>query len=197
MNYRELYAALSQHELRNVAARARLSVEDVRQEALLCCWQIASGRSDYDSRRGSVRQYLMAKLWGFATRETELPTVSLSGTDEDDGDGAPRARNLDAHASPSVLDAIIGREDRRDEDQRLTVPRCDAPCRYVGVSSFAVLMDQGISSGRIASLTGVTPQAVRQRVARERARGGRSVDWPGRSEHSAEFGQCDRFVPDY
>jgi len=176
MNYRELYTELSQHELRNVAARARLSLEDVRQEALLCCWQIAIGRSDYDSHRGSVRQYLMAKLWGFATREIELPTVPLSGTDEDDGDGVPRARWGDAHSSPSVLDAIIGGEDRRDEDQRLTVPRCDAWCHYVGVSSIAVLMDQGISSGRIASLAGVTPQAVRQRVARERARGGRGGD---------------------
>jgi len=176
MDYRELYAALSQHELRNVAARARLSVEDVRQEALLCCWLIASGRSDYDSRRGSVRQYLMAKLWGFATREIELPTVPWSGADEDDGDSPTRARRADAQASPSVLDAIIGREDQRDEDHRLEASRCDARCRYVGVSSIAVLMDQGISSGRIASLTGVTPQAVRQRVARERARGGRGVD---------------------
>ncbi|HVB78322.1 MAG TPA: hypothetical protein VNE82_00050 [Candidatus Binataceae bacterium] len=176
MNYRELYAALSQHELRNVAARARLSVEDVRQEAWLCCWQIASGRSDYDARRGTVRQYLMAKLWGFAAREIELPTVSWRDTDEDEGDGAPRARIAAAHSSPSVLDAIIGREDRREEDQCLAAPRCDARRRYVGVSSIAVLMDQGISSGRIASLTGVTPQAVRQRVARERARGGRGVD---------------------
>lgn len=176
MNYRELYAALSQHELRNVAARARLSVEDVRQEAWLCCWQIASGRSDYEAGRGSVRQYLMAKLWGLAAREIELPTVPWRGTDADDSDSPPCARWADAHASPSVLDAIIGREDRRDEDHRLEAPRCEPRCRYVGVSSIAVLMDQGISSGRIASLTGVTPQAVRQRVARERARGGRGVD---------------------
>jgi len=176
MNYREIYAELSQHELRNVAARARLSVEDVRQEAWLCCWQIASGRSDYDSRRGSVRQYLMAKLWGFAAREIELSTVPWSGADEDDGDSPSRARRADAQASPSVLDAIIGREERREENRRLASPPCDAQCRYVGVSSIAVLMDQGISSGRIASLTGVTPQAVRQRVARERARGERGAN---------------------
>ena len=178
MNYRELYVLLSQHELRNVAARARLSVEDVRQEAWLCCWQIASGRSNYDARRGSVRQYLMAKLWGLATREIELPTVSWRAMDDDDGDGTARARTADAHSSPSVLDAIIGREVAEEIDERLEAAKHGAPCRYVGVSSIAVLMDQGISSGRIASLTGVTPQAVRQRVARERARGGRGVDYP-------------------
>ena len=175
MNYRELYAALSQHELQNVAARARLSIEDVRQEALLRSWQIASGQSDYQPHRGSVRQYIMAKLWGLAARETELLTVTLDRTD-DDGEGGPRARWANAQgASPSVLDALIARDEQDDVDRRLEAARR----AYAGVSSTVVLMDQGISSGRIATLTGVTPQAVRQRVARERARGRRGVEPPG------------------
>lgn len=170
MNYREIYAALSEHELRNVAARARLTLEDIRQEAMLCCWQIASDRSDYDSNRGSVRQYIMAKLWGLAARETELPTVQGGGMD-DNGEGAFIARWTDAeHVSPSVLDILIGEEERQEVGRWLLAAQRTARRRYVGVSSTAVLMEHGISSGQIASLTGVTPQAVRQRVARERAR---------------------------
>lgn len=177
MNYRELYAELSQPELRSVAARARLTVADVRQEALLCCWQVASGRGDYDARRGTVRQYVMAKLWGLAVRETELPTVRSAEAYEDDCDIAHRLRAADArYASVSVLEEIIGREERQEADRHLTAAQRDPRCRYAGLSSIGVLMDEGISSVRIAALIGVTPQAVRQRVARERSRIGRKVD---------------------
>ena len=177
MNYRDLYAALSQPELRSVAARARLAVADVRQEALLWCWQVASGRSDYDARRGTVRQYVMAKLWGLVARETELPTVPWAGY-EDDCDMAHRPHVADArYASMSVLEEIVGREERQESDRQLAAAQRDPQCRYAGLSSTGVLMDQGISSVRIAALIGVTPQAVRQRVARERARIGRNRHW--------------------
>jgi len=175
VNYRELYAALSQPELRSVAARARLTVADVRQEALLCCWQVASGRSDYEARRGTVRQYVMAKLWGLAARETELPTVRSAEVYEDDGAIAHRLVSA-RYASESVLEEIIGREERQEADRHLAAAQRDARRRYAGVSSIGVLMDDGISSVRIAALIGVTPQAVRQRVARERSRIGRKVD---------------------
>lgn len=180
MNYWELYAALSQPELRSVAARARLTVADVRQEALLWCWQVASDRSDYDARRGTVRQYVMAKLWGLAVRETELPTVSSAEADEDDRDIAHRLRAGAArYASVSVLEEIIGREAREEADRHLAAAQRDPRSRYAGLSGIGILMDEGISSVRIAALIGVTPQAVRQRVARERARIGRKVDGTG------------------
>ena len=170
MDYRDIYADLSQAELRNVAARARMSIEEVRQEALLCCWQIAIGRSDFDHNRGTVRQYLMAKLWGLATRQTELRTVPWCGTEEADR-AAPSGRFTESHqASPSILDAMIAGEERDDDPEGLDLANHISKHRYVGVSSTAVLMDQGISSGIIATLAGVTPQAVRQRVARERER---------------------------
>jgi hypothetical protein len=175
VNYRELYAALSQPELRSVAARARLTVADVRPEALLCCWQVASGRSDYEARRGTVRQYVMAKLWGLAARETELPTVRSAETYEDDRDIAHRLVSA-RYASESVLEEIIGREERQEADRHLAAAQRDPRRRYTGLSSIGVLMDEGISSVRIAALIGVTPQAVRQRVARERSRIGRKVD---------------------
>lgn len=167
MNYEELYAALSQPELRNVAARARLSVADVRQEALLWCWQVASGRSDYDARQGTVRRYVMAKLWGLAARESELPLASWCN---EDGDALYRIRATEApQVSMSVLEELIDREEREEADRRVGA-QCDPQRRYEGLSTATVLMNHGISSVRIALLIGLTPQAVRQRVARERAR---------------------------
>lgn len=174
MKYQELYAALSQPELHSVATRARLTVADVRQEALLWCWQVASGRSDYDARRGTVRQYVMAKLWGLAVRETELPTVRSAEAYEDDCDIAHRLVGR-RYASESMLEEIIEREEYQEADRRLAATQRNPRCRYAGLSSIGVLMDEGISSVRIAALIGVTPQAVRQRVTRERSRFGRKV----------------------
>jgi hypothetical protein len=177
VNYQDLYATFSQAELRNVAARARLSVADVRQEALLWCWQVASGRSDYDARRGTVRRYVMAKLWGLAARESELPTVPWAEGYDEDCDMVHRVCAADTrYASPSVLEEIIGREECQEADRRREAAQCDPRRRYAGLSSTGVLMDQGISSLRIAALMGVTPQAVRQRVVRERARIGRNLN---------------------
>jgi hypothetical protein len=179
VNYRELYTGLSEDELRNVASRARLPIEDVRQEALLRCWQIASGQSDYQPARGTVRQYVMASLWGLATREIELPTVALQAAKGDDGEAVARARQSDmARTTLSVLDAIIAEEEQRALDRCLESAQQSARRAYDGLSTTAVLLDQGISSGRIASLIGVTPQAVRQRVARELTRraGRRTAD---------------------
>ena len=174
MNYRELYASLSQLELRNVAARARLSVADVRQEALLWCWQVASGRSDYDVRRGTVRRYVMAKLWGLAARESELPMAPWMEAGIETDDALHRMRAAEARqATSSILDDLIEREARAEAERRLEKTEREERRQYVGLSTAGVLMEQGISSVRIAVLIGVSPQAVRQRVAREQARIGR------------------------
>lgn len=174
MNYRELYASLSQLELRNVAARARLSVADVRQEALLWCWQVASGRSDYDVRQGTVRRYIMARLWGLAARETELPLAHWMEASNEADDALHWIRAAEARqATSSILDDLIEREERVEAERGMEKAERDDWRRYVGLSTAGVLMDQGISSVRIAVLIGVSPQAVRQRVAREQARMGR------------------------
>jgi hypothetical protein len=116
----------------------------------------------------------MAKLWGLAARESELPMApwleASNGTEE----ALHRIRDAEARqATSSILDDLIDREARAAAERRLEVAEHDDRCRYVGLSTAGVLMDQGISSVRIAVLIGVSPQAVRQRVAREQARMGR------------------------
>lgn len=169
MNYRELYNTLSQAELKSVAVRARLTLEDVRQEALLKCWQIAQGASDYDPDRGTVRQYLMAKLWGLAARQTEVRTVAWGGSERNPV-ALPAAICSADSVTPSVLDALIMSEEGSERTEEGGGTKRVINAKYAGLSSTAILLDQGISSSLIAALTGVTPQAVRQRVSREHAR---------------------------
>ena len=111
----------------------------------------------------------MAKLWGLAAREAELPVSFWRERDEDDAEVPCSVMKAEAaRASLSVLDALIERDEQAELAQRIG-RHCDVKRRYQGISTMKVLVEQGISSVRIAVLTGVTAQAVRQRVARERS----------------------------
>lgn len=68
-SYSELYKLLSQKDLSRVARKARVDVDDVRQEARLLCWSMATGQSTFDESKGSPRQYIMGCLWGLAEHE--------------------------------------------------------------------------------------------------------------------------------
>ncbi|MBU3640962.1 hypothetical protein [Polynucleobacter sp. Fuers-14] len=67
--YLELYQSLSQLDLSRVARKARTDIDDVRQEARLLCWSIASGTSSFCREKGSQKQYIMGCLWGLAKHE--------------------------------------------------------------------------------------------------------------------------------
>lgn len=68
-NYSELYKLLTQADLSRVARKARMDVEDVRQEARLLCWSMATGQSTYNDQKGAPKQYIMGCLWGLAEHE--------------------------------------------------------------------------------------------------------------------------------
>jgi DNA-directed RNA polymerase specialized sigma24 family protein len=67
--YSELYKLLTQNDLARVARKARMDVEDVRQEARLLCWSMATGQSTYKEQKGTPKQYIMGCLWGLAEHE--------------------------------------------------------------------------------------------------------------------------------
>lgn len=67
--FTEFYSLLSQQDLSRVARKARVEIEDVRQEAQLLCWSMATGQSTFNAAKGSPKQYLMGCLWGFAEHE--------------------------------------------------------------------------------------------------------------------------------
>jgi hypothetical protein len=68
-SYSELYKLLTQNDLARVARKARMDVEDVRQEARLLCWSMATGQSTYNEQKGTPKQYIMGCLWGLAEHE--------------------------------------------------------------------------------------------------------------------------------
>ncbi|SCC93126.1 hypothetical protein THIX_30354 [Thiomonas sp. X19] len=172
MNAAAIYADLSQHELHNVAARARLPVDDIRQEAQLLCWVIASGHSDYDSRLGSTRGYIMGRLWKLALREALAPHAVDFGPDEEDehGEGAVLGA-VDRLASPSVLEALIEAEDQRALEAAAEARDRQRRKTAADLPTTLLLAQRGVSHGTIAALTGVTRQAVRQKLARARGEG--------------------------
>ena len=80
-----LYADLDQNDLRNVAGCCSLSIEDVRQEARLLCWSIASGQCDFDPAPGTPRQYVMGRLWGITLRYQVSVRLGCSGHEVETG----------------------------------------------------------------------------------------------------------------
>lgn len=69
LSYSEFYKLLTQNDLARVARKARLDIEDVRQEARLLCWSMATGQSAYNEQKGAPKQYIMGCLWGLAEHE--------------------------------------------------------------------------------------------------------------------------------
>ncbi|MBU3595111.1 hypothetical protein ICN10_01700 [Polynucleobacter sp. 86C-FISCH] len=67
--YSELYKLLTQTDLARVARKARMDIDDVRQEARLLCWSMATGQSTYNEQKGTPKQYIMGCLWGLADHE--------------------------------------------------------------------------------------------------------------------------------
>lgn len=108
--YSDLYALLSQAELQSVAKTMRCEIADVRQDAMLLCWLIATEQSKFDASKGSVRQYIMGHMWRDAERK-----VWQGGHRVDQDDYEVLSENLiDESADPAQqlmqLEELIGFE---------------------------------------------------------------------------------------
>ena len=171
-----LFMQLDACELISVARNSILSVEDVQQEARLICWTVAIGESDFDPARGSVRQYVMGRLWGLKKRYT--PSVSLDGTEDNDA-GTVALRWLQV-SGPDIqagqgetldridpLERLIAAEEELATDSR----RESRISRLVSAlppaeRTWARLVLSGAPSERIADLIGMTRRGGRYRFER-------------------------------
>ena len=108
----ELFQEL-QGEAHKFSRCCTLSVEDIRQELYLMCIEVSGGKSSYNPILGTVREYIMGRLWGLIRRWRE----SSSLPDEVDGDAiTPICLQVQ-----SVEDQLIGRQDREDRETALNV----------------------------------------------------------------------------
>ena len=175
----ELYQELDQSELVTVAGSCALYIADVRQEAWLLCLHVASGKSDYREALGSVRQYVMGRLWGLTLRWRLLVRLRIEDQPEDE-EGAPAdvaweqmlsERSLYA-PDPEAQDPLH-RMLVREEEQEYEAACAQTLSRWVaarrlteGERTFVELVLGGAPIDEIAELYGLTPRAVRYRCER-------------------------------
>ncbi|MHB8550714.1 MAG: hypothetical protein ACYDB8_07060 [Acidiferrobacterales bacterium] len=176
----ELYRTLDPRELVAVVSSCSLGLEDVRQEAWLLCLAVASGQSAYRSTLGSVRQYVMGRLWGLTLR-WQVPLRFGQGEDPEDGEvyapgDAPWERALVERspyaADPEAADPLHVLE-VREEEEAYRAALALALARWVGTRrltegdrTFLELILGGAPIDQIAALYGLTPRAVRYRCER-------------------------------
>ena len=133
-----------------------LSVEDIRQELYLMCIEVSSGESSYNPILGTVRSYIMGRLWGLVHRWREAQPLP----DEADGD-ALTPKHLQVQ---SVEQQLIDRQNREESEYALNSHgrgRSDMP-----QTSLHIVCNV-LSRRDAAKFLGITREAVRQRIHRE------------------------------
>ena len=152
----ELFQEL-QGEAHKFSRCCTLSVEDIRQELYLMCIEVSGGGSSYSPILGTVREYIMGRLWGLIRRWRE----SSSLPDEVDGDAiTPICLQVQ-----SVEDQLIDRQDREDRETALNVRNKTKPNEPQ--TSLNIVCNV-LSRRDAAKFLGITREAVRQRVQREK-----------------------------
>lgn len=109
-----LFQSLDKEGLARVARSAKTDLEDVHQQALMICAEIAAGQSTFDPILGTLEQFVFARLWGFAERES-LFRSDNSTDDEESGDGNGLSATFDEDANP--LSILLAREEAREAEQ--------------------------------------------------------------------------------
>ncbi|MBW8072899.1 MAG: hypothetical protein GJU77_04335 [Ferrovum sp.] len=120
------------------------------------CIEVSSGESSYNPILGTVREYIMGRLWGLVRRWRE----SESLPDEVDGDAmAPNYLQVQ-----SVEQQLIDRQDREDREYALNGYGKGKPDKPQ--TSLHIVCNV-LSRRDAAKFLGITREAVRQRVHRE------------------------------
>ena len=96
-----------------ISRATRVPLEDVEQQMMLMCLEVAQTVSDYDPRRGPPRRWLIKRAWLWARRWSKS---SARGEDSDPDGGFEVATG---RACAGTDELLIDEETRRAEDQFL------------------------------------------------------------------------------
>ncbi len=107
-----LFAAL-RLEAPAISRATRVPLEDVEQQMMLMCLEVAQTVSDYDPRRGPPRRWLIKRAWLWARRWSG----SSAPGEDSDPDGGFEVTTGTACAGTDEL--LIDEETRRAEEQFL------------------------------------------------------------------------------
>ena len=108
-----LFQSLDGEGLQRVARSARTDIEDVHQQALMICAEIAARQSTFDPLLGTLEQFVFGKLWGFAERESQFRSDNSVEDEEPEGGHLSAARDEDANP----LSILLAREAEREDEQ--------------------------------------------------------------------------------
>ncbi len=135
-----------------------LSVEDIQQELYIMCIEVTSGESPYNAILGTVREYIMGRLWGLVRRWRESDPLP----DEVDGEASMTPELLRV---PSVEQQLINCQERQDMESILDKKSKAKIEKRLQTSLYIVCT--ALSRRDAAKYLGITREAVRQRVHRE------------------------------
>jgi len=144
-----LFQLLDAEGLQRVARSARTDIEDVHQQALMICAEIAAGQSTFDPRLGTIEQFVFGKLWGFAERESQFRSDNCAEDEEPEGSHLSAARDEDANP----LSILLAREEAREAEQT----RCAAVAaarRSDPLTALELCLAAGAAGGQTAQAMG-------------------------------------------
>ena len=107
-----LFAAL-RLEAPAISRATRVPLEDVEQEMMLMCLEVAQTVSHYDPRRGGPRRWLIKRAWLWARR------WSRASASEEDADPDGGFEVATGRACAGTDELLIDEETRRAEEQFL------------------------------------------------------------------------------
>jgi hypothetical protein len=153
------FAAINRRCLGELAYFLRWSMEDMRQEFRLICWEAQSGDGGFDGSKGTLQGYFIGKLKTLLYRRDGYH--NFNPMDGDSRDGAALAEAGYATVK-STLDLLIEREEERQARQR---NRAESRLRALA-PAFAKpgwvqrLRQQGLTQTQIARIGGVSQAHV-------------------------------------
>jgi DNA-binding transcriptional regulator YiaG len=159
------FAAINRKCLGELAYFLRWSMEDMRQEFLLTCWEALSGSGGFDKSKGTLQGYFVGKIKTLLYRRDGFHNFdSMDGNPHEDATSAETSYAT----QQSTLDLLIEREEaqqdrRRHRNESLL---CSLAVPSVKAGWVERLRQQGLTQTQIAEIGGVS-QAYVSRVLKK------------------------------
>jgi len=161
----QLFASLSSGYMNKVAVYLGWSLDDLKQEWRLLCWEVESGLAGFDAAKGDLPGYFIGRLQKKLHRSLFL-NFALSVDGDEKRDDA-RSLEINKHAaSPSVLEQMVDDEAQRaaqaeDDFHHLPISLNHHASDHSPKPSWILkLWQQGLTQSQIASVGGVSQSSV-------------------------------------
>lgn len=101
------------------------TMDDIRQEFRLCCWEIHAGHARFCSDRGNVQEYFIGRLKNMLySKGSLLPSNKIWESQELDEDTPEQNSLVDRlTAEKSACDALIEQQERQERQEQEEIHR--------------------------------------------------------------------------